>query len=181
MNQQTKAKIKKEAIEWLKAIAIAGIIVFLLFRFVVMPVTVDGISMYPTLNHQDRLITYRLFYTPKQGDIVILSENTGLNEALVKRVIALEGQTVDIDENGCFLIDGVLLTEDYISVPILDEYRGDWDYPIQVPEGKVFVVGDNRNGSHDSRYSDIGFIDVDEVLGKAVWRLLPLKDFGTLY
>ena len=101
--------LKTEIIEWIKAFVFAGVIVALIFGFVIRPVEVKGHSMEPTLQNSDRLIEWMLFYTPKQGDIVILSEKTGLDEALVKRVIATEGQTVEINYAGKELVKGVML------------------------------------------------------------------------
>ncbi len=170
--------LKKELWEWVKALLFAGIIVFIVFRFLIQVVSVDGTSMVPTLQEGDRLISSNLFYTPQYGDIVILSENTGLNEALVKRIIAVAGQTVDINENGEVVVDGKALSEPYIAETISDNRRGDFDYPVTVPEGMVFVMGDNRNHSTDSRFSAVGFIDEDEILGRVIFRLLPLDKIG---
>lgn len=172
--------LKTEIIEWIKAFVFAGVIVALIFGFVIRPVEVKGHSMEPTLQNSDRLIEWMLFYTPKQGDIVILSEKTGLDEALVKRVIATEGQTVEINDAGEVLVDGVLLNEDYIYEPIDQAHLGDWEYPVTVPEGCIFVMGDNRNHSTDSRYAEVGFVDVDEVIGKVFLRLSPLSAFGLI-
>ncbi len=176
--QREPFSLKKELWEWFKAIVFAGAIVFVVFHFLIRVVSVDGSSMSPTLSHGDRLITSNLFYTPSYGDIVILSENTGLNEALVKRVIAVAGQTVDINENGEVLVDGKVLSEPYIAETIDDAHRGNQTYPLTIPEGKIFVMGDNRNHSTDSRFSDVGLIDTDEVLGRVIFRLLPLNRIG---
>lgn len=176
--QREPFNLKKELWEWFKAIVFAGVIVFVVFHFLIRVVSVDGSSMVPTLHDGDRLITSDLFYTPSYGDIVILSENTGLNEALVKRVIAVAGQTVDINENGEVLVDGKVLSEPYIAETIDSAHRGDQDYPLTVPEGQIFVMGDNRNHSTDSRFSSVGLIDTDEVLGRVIFRLLPLNQMG---
>lgn len=170
--------LKKELWEWAKAIVVAGLIVFFIFHFIIQVVTVDGSSMLPTLEDGDRLIISGLFYEPKSGDIVILSEKTGLDEALVKRVIATEGQTVDINENGEVLVDGKLISEPYIAEAIADNRRGDQEYPLTVPEGCVFVMGDNRNHSTDSRFSEIGPVEEKEILGRVLFRLLPLDQIG---
>ena len=176
--QREPFNLKKELWEWFKAIVFAGVIVFVVFHFLIRVVSVDGSSMVPTLQNGDRLITSNLFYTPSYGDIVILSDNTGLDEALVKRVIAVAGQTVDINENGEVLVDGKVLSEPYIAETISDSRRGAWDYPVTVPEGHLFVMGDNRNHSTDSRFKEVGFIDEKEVLGRVIFRLLPVNKIG---
>ena len=170
--------LKKELWEWAKAILVAGVIVFIIFHFIIQVVTVKGESMLPTLEEGDRLIISDLFYTPSYGDIVILSENTGLDEALVKRIIATEGQTIDIGENGEVLINGKQIAEPYIAEIIDDSHHGDQTYPLTVPEGEVFVMGDNRNHSTYSRFSDVGLVDEDEILGRVLFRLLPLSKIG---
>lgn len=173
--------LKKELWEWAKAIFFAAVIVFIVFHFIIQVVTVKGSSMEPTLENQDRLVISNLFYTPETGDIVVLSDKTGLDEALIKRIIALPGQTVDINENGEVLVDGKVLSEPYIAEFIDEDHRGNMDYPLTVPEGTVFVMGDNRNHSTDSRFLEVGFVEEGEILGRVIFRLLPLDKIGTVH
>ena len=173
--------LKKELWEWAKAIFFAAVIVFIVFNFIIQVVTVKGSSMAPTLENQDRLVISDLFYTPETGDIGVLSVKSGLGEASIKRIVALPGQTVDINENGEVLVDGKVLSEPYIAELIDEDHYGDMDYPVTVPEGTVFVMGDNRNHSTDSRFSEVGFVDEDEILGRVIFRLLPLDKIGTVH
>ena len=172
---------KREVWDWAKSLLWAVLIVAVVFGFIIKPVEVKGFSMEPTLNNQDRLIVYKLMYTPKAGDVVILDENTGLDEALVKRVIATEGQTVNIDDQGYVKVDGVYIDEPYIAEPIAEDRRGDHKYPVEVPDGCVFVMGDNRNHSTDSRSVQVSFVPIDDVVGKVVFRILPLNKIGVIH
>ncbi len=173
---------KKEALDWVTSIAVALIIALLIRRFVFTLVRVDGPSMNPTLTHNDTLFTSRLMYTPKVGDIIIFRPPASPKTPYVKRVIATEGQTVDIDPlTGTVTVDGKAYDEPYIAEPIQPSRMGDMEYPFTVPEGTVFVLGDNRNNSHDSRDSDVGAVPVKNIIGKAQFRLLPLSTFGSLY
>ena len=172
-----KKSIGNEILEWLESIAISIFIVVLVFTFVFRIVIVDGRSMVPTLENGQRLVISHLFYTPKQGDIVVVNSK-GLNKTIIKRVIATEGQIIDIDfENGIVTVDGKELNEPYINEKTLRNDKGN-DYPMKVPQDTIFVMGDNRNESTDSRNSLVGCISTDDVLGKAIFRIYPFESFG---
>lgn len=164
--------------EWVEAAVFSLVCVALVFAFVLRIVGVDGTSMTPTLMNHDRLVLVNCFYEPKQGDIVVINRYT--QEPLVKRVIAVAGQTIEITDEGQVLIDGSVLDEPYINA--LTE-PGRLTEPYTVKEGQVFVMGDNRHpgGSHDSRADDLREINVRDIMGKAVFRIWPLSDIGGLY
>ena len=157
----------------------------LVFIFVIRPTGVDGISMNSTLHDGDKLLVSNLFYRPKQGDIVVFTKKSYMSESLVKRVIAVEGQTIEVDyaANQVF-VDGEPLWEPYKNERIM--YKGviserdEMEYPAVVPEGYIFVLGDNRNNSRDSRLISIGMVDNRYVLGRAVFRIWPFSGFGTV-
>lgn len=198
----------KEVWEWVYTIAIALVIAFTIKTFIFDIVRVDGPSMNPTLTHNDRLIVMKLLYKPDYGDIVILdstykdrqeyyseieADNGELNSFTksleyfklpqnlkkryyVKRIIAMEGDTVDIVD-GKVIVNGEVLEEPYFD----GETRiTDFNvrYPFTVSEGHVFVMGDNRGNSKDSRSSDLGEVPVDALSGSTKIRLWPLNSFG---
>ena len=178
---------EKEPISWKKSVMLylhdliymlAAIIITLLLFFRV--VIVSGPSMYQTLWDGDwLLLVSNLFYQePEFGDIIVASQDTfNDGEPIVKRVIALEGQTVDIDfQEGIVYVDGVALEEDYTYTPT--NMQGGMTFPLTVDEGCIFVMGDNRNKSKDSRNPEIGQVDKREVLGKAVFLIFPGTDEG---
>lgn len=167
---------------WLQTLVVAVVAIVLLFGFVCRITRVEGGSMLDTLHDGDLLLLWSLGYTPKAGDIVVLNktddETTALlgGEAIVKRVIATGGQTVEIDYGTDEVrVDGVVLDEPYIRQA---DMSGSGQKTYEVPEGHVFVMGDNRNASTDGR--TIGTVDEGYVMGKAVCILLPFADIGLL-
>ncbi len=169
----------KEILDWIKYLIIAVIIALVIRTYIFTLVRVDGASMNPTLTHGDTLYANRFLYEPSNGDIIVFRPPNSPETPYIKRVIATEGQVIDIDPYSCKVsVDGVELVEDYIKEPMLS--GGNMQYPCTVPEGHIFVMGDNRNNSLDSRTSTVGFVPVDNVMGEAVFRLLPLNGIGVL-
>ena len=165
----------RDLYEWAQALVCS-----VLATFVIRLIGVDGHSMVPTLQDGDRLLVLNAMLDNdyEYGDIVVLRKDTFLEEPIVKRVIATEGQTVDIDfVSGAVYVDGELLEEDYINEPTYVEEGT--EFPLTVPEGSIFVMGDNRNHSSDSRSSDLGTVDTRYVIGKAVFLLFPGADEAT--
>ena len=164
--------------EWLEALISSLIVVVLLFTLLFRIVNVSGPSMLPTLQSNDRVLLTSYFYQPKQGDVVVITHTAKLQEPIIKRVIALENQTVDIDfETGTVYVDGQALDESaYIENGITTQ-PSDYTYPLTVPPGHLFVLGDNRAVSNDSRSSAVGMIDERYVLGKAEFVVFPFSRF----
>lgn len=166
----------KSLFDVFESVITALVAVVLLISFILRIVTVSGYSMEPTLDDGDRVLISHLFFEPKTGDVVVLDSDE-YPQTLIKRMIATEGQIVNIDSaTGKVSVDGVELDEDYIAAAIDEDHMGDWDYPVTVPPGKVFVMGDNRNKSTDSRFITVGLIDERYVIGKVYLRLWPLND-----
>ena len=167
--------------EWLEALISSLIVVVLLFTLLFRIVNVSGPSMLPTLQSNDRVLLTSYFYQPKQGDVVVITHTAKLQGPIIKRVIALENQTVDIDfETGTVYVDGQALDESaYIENGITTQ-PSDYTYPLTVPPGHLFVLGDNRAVSNDSRSSAVGMIDERYVLGKADFVVFPFSRFGKI-
>jgi signal peptidase I len=164
----------RDLYEWVQALVCSVLAVVVIFTFVIRLIGVDGHSMVPTLQDGDRLLVLNsmLYNDYKYGDVVVLRKDTFLEEPIVKRVIATEGQTVDIDfDTGSVYVDGQLLHEDYINELTLREEGT--EFPLTVPEGSIFVMGDNRNHSSDSRDVNLGTVDARYVIGRAVFLAYP--------
>lgn len=201
---------KKEVGEWVVAIVVAVILATIIRTFFFTLVQVSGPSMENTLQDGDKLVVVKFNYTPEQGDIIVFRPDWHHNEPYIKRVIATEGQTVDINfATGTVYVDGEVYEENYIKNSTTDRY--DVKFPLTVPEDCVFVMGDNRRQSHDGRsldvssikdngtdddyyYSDLdeetgkivekpiyyGCVHEEDIMGKAAFRLWPFSSFGGL-
>lgn len=180
----------KELRDWVVAILIAVLIAFFVREYIFTLVKVQGQSMEPSLHNNDRLYVNRFFYTPKKGDVVIFEPATDPDRPYVKRVIATEGDTVYIDfRTGDVYVNDEVIDEDYIK----DETREMGSYildlikngeysrtnPIVIQPGYIFVMGDNRNNSKDSRH--LGPVPIEEVMGGAVFRFWPLSGAGSVH
>lgn len=168
---------KMELYDWVQCIIFALIAGIMVFLFIGRQIQVVGPSMQNTLFTGDRVIVSNLFYTPEAGDIVVVQTDTFGGDPLIKRVIATAGQTVDIDfQLGIVYVDGVALEEDYIAEATF--MRDDFQGEITVPEGHVFIMGDNRNQSTDSRSNKVGCVDVRRVIGKVLIIAIPGADLS---
>lgn len=170
----------KDMYDWVQCLIVALIICVVFFAFFVRIIDVVGTSMNPTLNNSDKMLVSGLFYKPKVGDVVVFKKDEyNPNKALVKRVIAVEGQEINIDfDRGIVYIDGQPIQEDYIAE--LTKTKEDFIGPKTVPAGCVFVMGDNRNMSTDSRKTEIGMVDTRLILGKAYMVIYPLSEFRVI-
>ena len=185
---------RRDLLDWLRLLVAALGVIVCLFTFVIGIVGVSGSSMYPTLHHRDMMLVQRIAYTPEAGDVVVLRKADSFNgSAIVKRIIAVAGQTVlfDYDSNTVY-VDGVALEEPYLNYETDDTYGEDflaWRYDLDpayvntefvVPEGCVFVCGDNRNHSSDSRVAELGMVEEGYIIGRVVMVFFPFDHFGTV-
>ncbi len=169
---------------WLQALSFALVLLMVVFTFFGRIIGVDGSSMLPTLTNGDLLFLQCAGYEPEQGDVVVLHKSFSVtSEPIVKRVIATGGQSVHIDYGSSTVyVDGEPLDEPYLGEPMLQPgsasmQETDWD----IPEGSVFVMGDNRNNSSDSRVDSLGPVENDYVLGKALVVLFPFSHLGSIH
>ena len=178
------AKGVKTLYEWLEEIVIALTLVILVFTFLFRVVTVTGESMLPNFVEGQKLIVTNLGHSVEQGTVVVITNV--LNEPIIKRVIATEGQTVDVDyETGVVYVDGEAVDETQFGLEngITTRPYSTLEamvFPQTVPEGCVFVLGDNRSVSKDSRYTEVGMVDTRHILGEAVFTLYPFDRFGVI-
>ena len=188
-NTNKKTKEKKsfldEFLEWVEAFVFAIFIVILIFTFFIRIVVVKGNSMNDTLHDKERVIISHINYEPEQGDIAVINSRV-LGEVIIKRVIGTAGDKVVVDYNtNTVTVNGQKIDNSYIKEPMEDYSQFDLSYKVSekvyeydVPENCIFVMGDNRNNSADSRM--IGFINKSDVLGKAFFRMYPLNSAGKI-
>lgn len=181
LSEENAAKSKKSlhvgklnVFEVFQAIISALVVITILFTFAFRVVNVDGTSMKPTLQDNDKVVVSSVGYEAQRGDIVVISSTDGLKEPIIKRVVAVGGDTVDINfTTGVVTVNGS--EEDYTDE--LTSQQFDIAFPITVPEGTVFVLGDNRSNSLDSRSTRVGCVDERLVVGKVLFRFFPIGDW----
>ncbi|MDD2574368.1 MAG: signal peptidase I [Firmicutes bacterium] len=170
-------KTVREILDWLKFIAIAVVLAFLIRNYVVLSIKVPTPSMLPTIQLGDQLLVNRFLYRfkpPKRGDIVVFKYPDNPEELYVKRLIGVGGDEVEVKE-GKLHVNGQKIEEDYLY----EEMRGSFG-PYKVPEGRYFMMGDNRNNSKDSRVWQNQYVTDDLIIGKAFFRLFPLSSAGVM-
>jgi len=161
----------KETWEWIKAILLAVVLALIVRIFLFEAIVIHQSSMYPTYEEGDRVVIGKLMYhfqEPERGDVVVF-RTKDMARPFIKRAIGLPGETVEIHDQAVY-IDGEPLDEPYIYQPMLGEYG-----PVVVPEGHLFVLGDNRNNSEDSRYEEVGMIPIKDLRGKVRLRVWPFS------
>ena len=160
--------------DWVGALVAALVALVVLFIFLFRVVEVDGHSMNDTLTDKDRLVLWTINYTPERGDIVVVDRTSA--EPLIKRVIGVGGDVVKVTEDAVY-VNGELLNEPYVSEKYPNVPNG---MEVTVPVGCVFVMGDHRNNSTDSRYESGGFVQQEDLVGKVIFRFFPLSSIGTV-
>ncbi|MFR6091972.1 MAG: signal peptidase I [Faecalibacterium prausnitzii] len=178
MEQSQPAVRGQGLLEWYEALISAALVLVLVFSFFFRIIQVDGESMVTTLENGDKLIVWGAGYEPQRGDVVIVDSYTSYGRRWSSGH-RQGGDTISIDyATGTVEVNGKVLEEDYIAEPTYLGY--DVEFPYTVPEGTVFVMGDNRNASLDSRSSYVGCIDEQDILGKVLLCFLPFSDFGVV-
>ena len=171
------SSLGEEAKDWIISIVVAVVLAFLIRQFIVELYIVDGPSMRPTLQSQERLVVNKFIYSlraPEKGEILVFKYPRDQSRDFIKRVIATPGDTIEI-KDGRVYVNDQMLNEGYI----LEKTRS--EYPkATVPDGTVFVMGDNRHNSEDSRFADVGFVPYSLIKGKAMLVFWPFSQFKTL-
>ncbi len=209
-NEKKKEKLIRDIVDIAESTLITVFIIVMVFTYILHPVNIVGRSMVPTLNKNidssapgvnaptDKVFMTTIYFGIDHGDILVINKDKNylldengdpyvpegipsLNECIIKRVIAVGGQTVDI-KNGQVVVDGKVLDEPYVAPGSTTEGLGGFDaqYPITIPEGYYFVMGDNRNHSTDSRAASVGLVKKDQIYGKAIIKYAPLSEFDIL-
>ena len=186
-NPEEKGSFQLDLYYWIQALVMVLVGLILACTLLGRVIRVDGSSMVPTLHDGNLLLLQSLGYTPRQGDVVVLRK-PGFppppqdTAPIVKRVIAVGGQHVRVDyEAGAVFVDGEALEDDYILEPMVDRYNPDMSVlDVTVPEGSIYVMGDNRNNSSDSRHQDLGTVDNRYVLGRVLCVMFPFSDLGAV-
>jgi signal peptidase I len=165
--------------EWIELISQSLIVVAFVMAFAFRPFTIDGSSMRDTLYDRDKVIVKKWDFVPHNGDVVVIRRYRELDAPIIKRVIATEGQELEIDfQTGSVFVNGEKLNENYIKEPM--RRRGDAEIPKVIPKGFTFVMGDNRNNSTDSRWNMVGLVDNSYIVGKAVCVYFPFYRIGMI-
>lgn len=168
--------VKYELLELLKNLVVAGILAFLIITFILQGFYIPSGSMRPTLEVGDRIFVNKFIYRfqePARGDLIVFNYPLDPSQRFIKRLLALENEVIEI-HNGVLYIEGKTLFEEYLHD---EEYRGSYG-PVRIPEGKYFVLGDNRNNSEDSRF--FGFVSQEEIIGQAFFIFWPLDRIGLI-
>lgn len=168
--------------EWIESLIPALIIIIIFFTFLFRVITVNGPSMIPNLQNGYKILVSCTDNRPTRGDIVVIdAKGVKLNEIIVKRIIATEGQTVNIDfQTGTVYVNGAAIDESAYIKPGITKNQYDIAFPQTVPAGHVFVLGDNRIVSDDSRSTDVGMIDQRYIIGKVKFIITPFSKFGKI-
>lgn len=180
---EEKTSFKQDLYYWTQALIVVLVGLILVCTLAGRVIRVVGSSMVPTLHENDLLLLRSVGYTPQRGDVIVLRKESFLSYPVVKRVIATGGEHVTVDyTTGTVSVDGVALDEPYINEIMVDTGSPNMTVlDVTVPEGSIYVMGDNRNKSSDSRDERLGTVDERYILGKALFRIFPLTAFGAVH
>ena len=179
MPKYTATKFSSFLFETLEAVIYALIVTVVFIVFFFRIISISGVSMLNTLHDFDKVLVKVFSYRPKCGDVVIIRKGQYINQPIVKRIIATEGQSISIDyKNQAIIVNGVKIREDYLKEPMI--YQNDDYIPPKIPKGYCFVMGDNRNKSLDSRSGAVGLIENKNIIGKVVFIVFSFHKAGRI-